>query len=93
MNLGTDDRPFKIILCGKKGVGKTTLLRLLSQPSGNSDDCDDPLESIRIVKTLSTTTSSNSLGKVTFKINCKGKTVKVCAVIISNETFMHMQSK
>ena len=71
-----EERPFKIILCGRKGVGKTTLLRLLSEVADPYDDnSNDPLKSIKLQSNRDSTASQ--LSKVTLKTNCKGKTVKV----------------
>lgn len=72
-SLGTDDAwPFKVILCGKKGVGKSTLLRIIREPS--SDYSERSTELFKSVKSHRNSTAS--LSKVTMKVIYEGKTIK-----------------
>lgn len=73
-SLGTDDAwPFKIILCGKKGVGKTTLLQVIREPDSDYDDrSTNNFKSVKIHRN-----SVASLSKVTMKVIYEGKAIKV----------------
>lgn len=67
--------PYKIILAGMKGVGKTTLLNMLNTPAdmefGNS-----------ILTSLDYGQSSRGRTKITLNVACSNTTVKVSTVFI-----------
>lgn len=67
--------PYKIILAGMKGVGKTTLLNMLNTPAdmefGNS-----------ILTSLDYGQSSRGRTKITLNVTCSNTNVKVSTVFI-----------
>ncbi len=67
MEIGSESNPFKVILCGRKHVGKTTLLHLMSQPIDYDDNSQDPLKSVK-----------KGQDKISFVINHQGRSSKVC---------------
>ena len=70
MEIGSESNQFKVILCGRKHVGKTTLLHLMSQPIDYDDNSQDPLKSVK-----------KGQDNISFEINHQGRTSKVCILL------------
>ena len=71
MEYGTEKDPYKIILCGRKGVGKSKLLSLLRE---NLDDGYEP----QIVRSsIYANSTRHNRTKSKFSTNCHGKDIEV----------------